>query len=150
MDPVIKDGQNPGSTILPVGDEGTTIPKFKSAEDRDKAYLELETRSTTQAQELADMKRTMEDYKASVANQQQAPQDTRSFTDQYKSQEDLKKFWSEFAEKPQEVFGGWARQTMAEMENRISIRETARDSIADFKGKNPDLAPYDEIMSIYV
>lgn len=126
--------------------DGTQISKFKSAEDRDKAYLELEKQAHAQAQELAEVKRKMEDFSASTAVQQ----DQQQFTDVYKSQEELKKFWDRFAQKPQEVFGEWAAQTMDAVEKRIAVRDAARDAISDFKNKHPDLAPYEEIVSIYV
>lgn len=131
----------------PESNDGTQIPKFKSAEDRDAAYLALEKKSHETAQELAEMKRRMEDFQASQAMQ---PAEPKEFTDVYKSNEELKKFWDRFAQKPHEVFGEWAQQTLSAFEQRQSIKDAARDAITDFKQKHPDLAPYEDIVSIYV
>lgn len=129
-------------------EDGTQIPKFKSAEERDAAYIELEKRAHSQSQELAELKRKMDDFEAS--KEVQRPAQGEQFTDVYKSQEELKKFWERFAAKPQEVFGEWASQTMKAVEERIAYRDHARDAVAEFKAKNPDLAPYEEIVGMFV
>ena len=126
------------------------LPKFQSAEEQAKAYQELERKATTQAQELAEMRRQMEDFKSTVDMRQAPVEDSRPFTEQYKSQDELKKFWERFAQKPQEVLSEFAQQVEERVERRNAVRELAKDSIAEFRAANPDLAPYSEIVSIFV
>jgi len=149
VDPVNQNLEGQQDATTQEGGEGTAISKFKSAEDRDKAYLELEQKHSQQAQELAEMKRRMDDFSQSQQLKDQQ-QDQRTFTDQYKSADELKKFWARFAENPQEILGAVEERAIQKAEQRIAIREAARDLIADFKAKNPDLAPYDEIVTVYV
>ncbi|MCI0526264.1 MAG: hypothetical protein L0Y56_02250 [Nitrospira sp.] len=143
------EGQLEGATTSE-SEGGTSISKFKSAEDRDKAYLELEQRSTVQAQELAEMKRQMEDFRSSVAQRTDSQEDQRQFTDVYKSQDQLKKFWERFASSPDEVFQEREQKLLNAWEQRQAIKDAARDAVAEFKIKHPDLAPYEEIVSVYV
>ena len=140
--------EQPATVITPGTEE--VLPKFKSAEEQAKAYQELEAKATRQAQELAEGKRQMEDFRSTVDSQQSAPADSRTFTDQYKSQDELKKFWERFAQRPQEVLGEFAQQVEERVERKNAVREMANSAIADFKTSNPDLAPYSEIVSIFV
>lgn len=123
-------------------------PKFKSVEEQAKAYLELEAKATQQAQELAEMKRKLDDFQSTVPQQEQRQEP--AFTDVYKSQEELKQFWARFAQKPQEVLQEFTQRAVEQAEQRVMVREMAKDAIAEFKAKNPDLAPYGEIVSIFV
>lgn len=134
----------------PSTEDGTQIPKFKSAEDRDTAYIELEKRSHSQAQELAELRRRMEDYSQSQQLPSQRDSQGPSFTDQYKSQEELKAFWNRFASNPKEIFREVQEEVLREAEARVVMRDQARDAIADFKVKHPDLAPYEEIVTMFV
>ena len=153
MSELVMEGQeqNPEGSTTPETPEGTQIPKFKSAEDRDRAYLELEKRAHETAQELSEMKRKLEDFSSSVQMQQQAPAaPEQSFTDAYKTPDELKKFWENFAQRPQEVFNQWRQDTINEIRKEQMVREMARDAVSDFKAKHPDLAQYEEIVSIFV
>ena len=134
----------------PEGETGTAIEKFKTAEDRDRAYVELERRATQDAQEKAELKRRLEDLESSQYRTQRPAQDQREFTDVYKSQEETKKFWERFADKPTEVLGEVVQRSLNLFEQRQAQRDTAREAIEGFKNKYPELAPYEDIVTAYV
>lgn len=145
---MIDNEQNAGPEGQPAeGSEGTAISKFKSAQDRDNAYLELEKKSRLDSQRLADLEAKLEQL-ATLTSQgsQRQEEDQRSFTDEYKSQDEVKKFWARFAVKPEEVFQERENQMMGRM---MAVIET-KSAVEDFKNKNPDLAKHEELVSIFV
>jgi hypothetical protein len=145
--------QNPQN---PVEDgPGTSIEKFKTSEERDRAYLELEKFSKTQAREMAEMKQRMEQWESQYA--QPAPQDNRSFTDLYPSQQQYQQqvqgidqreqeLASRLLTRPSEVL----RQLRQEANRDAMALVTNLDAINRFKADNPDLAKHDELVGVYV
>jgi hypothetical protein len=132
----------------PIEEEGTAISKFKSAQDRDNAYLELEKKSRSDSQRLADLEAKLEQI-ASMQVEQRAPvqnEDRREFSEEYKNQDQLKAFWARFASKPEEVF----KEREEQMIGRISAILDTRSAVENFKLKNPDLAKHEELMTIFV
>lgn len=128
-------------------DLGTSIEKFKTGKERDKAYLESEKQLRAQGQKMADLE-TKVDQLASIAASRQAdaePQQER-ITDTYKSQEELKRFWERFATKPQDVFDEVVERAVV----RSRAETLARDAIQDFKRENPDLAKHEDLVSNFV
>jgi hypothetical protein len=133
--------------------QGTSIEKFKSPEERDRAYLELERFSHTQAQRLADLEKKLESLEQP---QPQHPQeDYRSFTDLYPAaQPQLDQRETELASrlltKPTQVLREHAeyvrQQTMREVESMVSNM----DAVNRFKNDNPDLARHEEIVAMFV
>lgn len=131
-------------------DAGTSIEKFKTAEDRDRAYLELEKKTRTQDQTMAELQEKV-DQLAALAASRQTPEDQlekrgSDFADTYKSQDELKKFWERFASKPQEVFQELQEKTVQAVRNEM----LARDAVNEFKREFPDLAKHEELVSIFV
>jgi hypothetical protein len=131
----------------PIEEPGTGIEKFKTAQDRDKAYLELEKKSRSDSQRLADLESKLEQL-ADMQVSSRAPQteDRKEFSDEYKNQEQLKQFWSRFASKPDEVFKEREEQLMGRV---MAVMET-RSAVQDFKEKNPDLAKHEDLVTIFV
>ena len=132
--------------------QGTSIEKFKSPEERDRAYKELEKFSHVQAQRLADLEKKLE----SLEQPQHQPQeDYRSFTDLYPAaQPQLDQRETELASrlltKPTQVLREHAeyvrQQTMREVESMVSNM----DAVNRFKNENPDLARHEEIVAMFV
>jgi len=127
------------------GSAGTSIEKFKTGKERDKAYLELEKHSSRQNQKMADLEAKV-DQLASIAASKQADEQPEKFSDTYKSQEELKRFWERFATKPQEVF----EEVVEKAVGRSRVESLAREAIQDFKRDNPDLARHEDLVSSFV
>jgi hypothetical protein len=129
---------------------GTSIEKFKSTEDRDKAYLELERFSHTQAQRLAELERKLESIEQPPVEQQ----DNRSFTDLYPARPQVDQRETELASrlltKPSEVLREVAAYARQEAIRETQMAMQARDTIARFQADNPDLARHEEIVAMFV
>jgi polyhydroxyalkanoate synthesis regulator phasin len=136
-----------GQPIQENSEAGTAISKFKTAQDRDNAYLELEKKTRLDSQRLADLEAKLEQL-ADMSVSQGAPrqEERREFSDEYKNQEQLKQFWSRFASKPDEVFAEREERII----NRVRAEMTTRSAIEEFKSKNPDLAKHEELVTIFV
>jgi hypothetical protein len=130
---------------------GTSIEKFKSSEERDRAYVELEKLTYSQTQRMADLETKLSQMES---QQQQAPQDNRSFTDLYPGQPQLDKRETELASrlltKPSEVLRQHAEWVRSESRKEFQQELQAQRAIDRFQIENPDLAKHDEIVGIYV
>jgi len=139
----------------PDSGSGTSIEKFKSPEDRDKAYLELEKLSYSQTQRLADMERRMDDMASTAAN---APQvDHRQFTDMYPAsnrQTDLQERETQLASrlltKPSEVLREHAQYVRQETLKEVDNLMARQGAIARFQQKNPDLVRHEDLVATFV
>jgi hypothetical protein len=132
---------------------GTSIEKFTSPEARDQAYLELEKLSYSQTQRLADLEKKLEAME--VMQQQASPQDQRSFTDLYPSQQpQVDKRETELASRiltrPSEVLREHAQYVRRETLKEVQQEMQAQRAIDRFQVENPDLARHEDIVSIYV
>lgn len=131
---------------------GTEIEKFKTAADRDKAYLELETQNRDQARRLADIEAKLDAY--SSMTQAQPVQPERSFTEQYPSQKSDSEREAELAAKlltrPSEVLRDLRRQTREEVMNEVRAHSANEAVVNRFRAEHPDLARHEEIVAMYV
>ncbi len=130
---------------------GTGIEKFKSAADRDKAYLELESQNRDQARRLADIEAKFE----SLGNQPQVTHETqRSFTDMYPSQKSDNDREAELAARlltrPSEVLRDVARRVREETMNEVRAHSANEAVVNRFRIEHPDLARHEEIVAMYV
>lgn len=127
-------------------DAGTSIEKFKTGKERDKAYLEAEKQLRFQSQKMADLESKVDQLASVAASKQADAEQQERFTDTYKSQEELKHFWERFATKPQEIREEWIQEAVVRARNEL----VARDAIQDFKRDNPDLAKHEDLVSTFV
>jgi hypothetical protein len=131
---------------------GTQIEKFKSAADRDKAYLELETQNRDQARRLADIEAKLDAY-ATMAPAPQA-QPERSFTDLYPSQKSDNEREAELAAKlltrPSEVLRDIERRTREQVMSEVRAHSANEAVVNRFRAEHPDLARHEEIVAMYV
>jgi hypothetical protein len=141
--------ETPETPATPESGSGTSIEKFKTPEERDRAYVELERLAYSQTQRLADLERKLEGL------EQPAPAPERSFTELYpSSQPKLYQRETELASRlltePSRVLREHAefvrQNTIREVEQLISHQ----DAIARFKQANPDLAAHEEIVGMFV
>jgi hypothetical protein len=143
----------PQSPTTPESGPGTSIEKFKTPEDRDKAYLELESFSRDQARRLAELEKKLDTFDQAPAPQAD-PNEGKSFTDLYPSRQQADARETELASrlltKPTEVLREHAeyirRQTMQEVQGMVANM----DAINRFKQSNPDLAKHEEIVALFV
>jgi hypothetical protein len=135
---------------------GTTIEKFKSAEDRDRAYLELEKQNSEQARRLADIEAKLDAYAtmAPQTPQQDQWQPQRSFTDMYPSQKSDNEREAELAAKlltrPSEVLRDIERRTREEVMREVRQHNANEAAVARFRAEHPDLVKHEEIVAMFV
>jgi len=142
----------PQIPATPESGSGTSIEKFKTPEERDRAYVELEKLTYSQTQRLADLESKL-DQMAQV-QPQAAPADNRSFTDLYPGQPQLDKQETELASRlltrPSEVLRQHAemvrRETMREVQGELH----AARAIDRFQIDNPDLVKHEDLVGLYV
>jgi hypothetical protein len=131
----------------------TSIEKFKTAEDRDKAYTELEKLSYSQTQRLAELEKKL-DHAMEMQQQAAAPVDNRSFTDMYPSREAQDKRETELASRiltnPSRVLQEHAESVRQQTLREVSQLMATQNAIARFQTKNPDLANHEDLVTIYV
>lgn len=133
---------------------GTSIEKFKTPEERDKAYLELEKLSYAQTQRLADMERKLTDLEVAATQRPQPEPDYRSFTDMYPSRKSPEQHETELASriltKPSDVFreqeARLRREMMAEMQQALMTQA----AVNRWQVENPHLAKHEELISAFV
>jgi hypothetical protein len=135
----------------PATEPGTSIEKFKSAEERDNAYLELEKFSRTQSQRLADLEKKFETIQQ-PANQEH---DNRSFTDLYPGQAQQPsnqetELASRLLTKPSEVLREHAQMVRQQTMREVQVYLANQALVNKFKQENPDLAKHEEIVGIFV
>ena len=131
---------------------GTGIEKFKSAAERDKAYLELESQNRDQARRLSDLESRFETISAAPAA---APvQDNRSFTDLYPSQKTDEAREAELAARlltrPSEVLRDVAARVREETMREVRAHTANENVVHRFRVEHPDLAKHEEIVAMYV
>jgi hypothetical protein len=141
-----------GTPTTSESEAGTSIEKFKTPADRDKAYLELEKLSLDQARRLSDMEKKLDDFASYVP---QAPQqDQRNFTDMYPSRQDVDRKEAELAAKlltkPTEVLADVARRAREETLQEVAVQMANMDAVNRFKSDFPDLAKHEEIVAMFV
>ncbi len=139
----------PQAPTTPESGPGTSIEKFKTPEDRDKAYLELESFSKEQARRLADLEKKLEGIDAVPA------QDQRSFTDLYPAaQPQLDQRETELASRlltrPSEVLKQHAEFVRRETLKEVQAMQVNMEAVNRFRAEHPDLAKHEEIVSIFV
>lgn len=133
---------------------GTSIEKFKSHEDRDKAYLELEKLANAQAQRMADMEKKMADFEAAAYTP--PANDGRSFTDLYPAtqpqqpQDTETQLASRLLTKPSDVLREHAEFVRKQTMQEVAQYMEGQNMVSQFKASNPDLAPHEEIVAMYV
>jgi hypothetical protein len=141
-----------GAPQLEGTEPGTKIEKFKSADDRDKAYLELETQNRDQARRLADIEAKLDAYATMTPAPQEAPQ--RSFTDLYPSQKSDNEREAELAAKlltrPSEVIRDIERRTREEVMREVRAHSANEAVVSRFRTEHPELAKHEEIVAMYV
>ena len=130
---------------------GTGIEKFKSAAERDKAYLELESQNRDQARRLADLETRFDSFTPAPA----APaQDNRSFTDLYPSQKTDEAREAELAARlltrPSEVLRDVATRVREETLREVRAHTANEAVVSRFRVEHPDLARHEEIVAMYV
>lgn len=141
----------------PAGDAGTSIEKFKSAEDRDKAYLELEKVTRTQAEAMANMQRQVEELTLTIGSRDQGQQDQGGYYDQgygrgqtshqVPNQQDvLRRFYSD----PMGVIDEKLQHHAATVLTAIDQRLANQEMVADFKRENPDLIKHEDLVASFV
>ena len=143
---------NEPQATTPESGAATSIEKFKTPEERDKAYLELEKFSHTQAQRLADLEKKLDEF---AAQPQPQAQDNRSFTDMYPGarpnvDQNETELASQLLTRPSEVLKRHAeyvrQQTLREAQALIA----AQDAVNRFRTDHPDLAKHEEIVTMFV
>lgn len=137
----------------PAGSEpGTSIEKFKTPEDRDKAYLELEKQNSEQARRLADVEARLEAFAVMAPPAQPAPQP--SFTDLYPSQKTNQEREQELAARlltrPTEVLETYGRRVREDTLNEVRAQLDNERLVNRFRSDHPDLAPHEEIVAMFV
>jgi len=143
---------NAETPATPESGSGTSIEKFKTPEDRDRAYVELEKLTYSQTQRLADLESKLDQM--TQMQQQAAPADNRSFTDMYPSQQQADKRETELASRlltrPSDVLREHAemvrRETMREVQGELH----AARAIDRFQMDNPDLVKHEDLVGLYV
>ena len=143
----------PQIPATPASGSGTSIEKFKTPEERDAAYLELEKSYYSQTQRLADIESKL-DQMVQQQPAPAAPQDNRSFTDLYPGQQQLDKSETELASRlltrPSEVLKQHAemvrRETMREVQGELH----AARAIDRVQIENPDLVKNEVLVGLYV
>lgn len=143
----------PLEPTTPESGAGTSIEKFKTPEERDKAYLELESFSREQARRLADLEKKLETIET-VPTQPQPDPYGRSFTDLYPSRQQLDQRETELASrlltKPTEVLREHAEMVRKQTMQEVSQQLAAQQAIHSFQVSNPDLAKHEEIVAMFV
>ena len=147
-------------TTQSAGGPGTTIEKFKTADDRDKAYLELEKQNGDQARRLADVEARLEAYASmNTATSQYAPAthaapQNQSFTDLYPSTKTDDQREAELATrlltKPSEVLNNVARRVREETLAEVRAAQANEAVVNRFRVEHPDLAKHEEVVAIFV
>lgn len=144
--------QNPTTPESGAGSDATGIAKFKTPEERDRAYLELEKFSHSQAQRLADLEKKLEAIDTSAPAPD--PYQGRTFTQMYPSQQERDQRETELASrlltKPSEVLREHAQMVRQETIKEMQHMVTNLDAINRFKSDNPDLAKHEEIVAMFV
>lgn len=133
----------------------TSIEKFKSAEERDRAYLELEKLSYSQTQRMADLEKKLEQMEQMQLQAAPAQEDNRSFTDLYPSaQPRLDQRETELASrlltKPSQVLREHAEWVRNESRREFQQELQAQRAIDRFQIENPDIAKHEDLVAIYV
>jgi len=140
----------PQAPTTPESGPGTSIEKFKTPEDRDKAYLELESFSKEQARRLSDLEKSIEQL-----TPRQQEQDNRSFTDLYPAAQPAQdqretELASRLLTRPSEVLRQHAEYVRAEARKEFAQHLSAMEAVNTFKSSNPDLAKHEEIVTMFV
>lgn len=143
------DPQNP---VTPESGSGTSIEKFKTPEDRDRAYLELEKLSYSQTQRLADMEKKIADLE--VAATRTPEQDNRSFTDMYPSRQQADQRETELASriltKPSDVFREREEAIRKNVMAEVQMAMATQAAVSRWQMENPHLAKHEELITAFV
>lgn len=132
--------------------EETSIEKFKTGKDRDKAYLEAEKSLTEQSTKIKELERKYDEMlvaQSQAAQQYQQQPQQQEFTDVYKSQaeqEALKRFYGNPMQYIKDSQAAAVRDAVGYTQNLL-----AHQSLVDnFKRDNPDLAKHEKVVAMFV
>ena len=131
--------ETPQTPQLEGSEPGTGIEKFKTAAERDKAYLELESQNRDQARRLADIEAKLDAVSAPQQYAPHAPQDQRSFTDQYPSQKSDNEREAELAARlltrPSEVLRDIERRTREQVMSEVRAHSANEAVVNRFRSE---------------
>ena len=133
---------------------GTSIDKFKSGEERDRAYTELEKLTRTQAEAVATLSKQVEDLTVTIGGAQQ--QDYGQYDQGYgrgqpqhqvpSQQETMRRFYSDPLGVIDEKLNHVANTVLTAIDQRLANQAM----IDDFKRENPDLVRHEAIVASFV
>jgi hypothetical protein len=144
------ESQNPTTSE---SEAGTSIEKFETPEARDKAYLELEAFSKTQARRLSDLEKKLDEMAQPAPREPES--DQRSFTDLYPAAQPSQdqresQLASRILTTPSQVLREHAEYVRKETLREVNSILVAQQAISNFQRENPDLANHEGIVRMYV
>jgi hypothetical protein len=137
---------------------GTSIEKFKSGEERDKAYVELEKFTRSQGEQLATLQKQLEDLNLTLHQRQS---DDRSYGDYSRytypgqpetvygndPQSDVKR---RFYVDPIQVIDEKLQHTASKVIQAVEERMAHQEMVHSFKLDNPDLVKHEPLVASFV